>query len=165
MSITYEEFLELPKGNPTKTLIVGKRYYIKNGVRKNIKMIDVFIGTFVKTVEHGKTVSFVFSDVEYLVKVGIAGVKTSVFAKSGWIYTEVISPTDEDHEKKKATHAELTEFINVKKSEPHSKTPPVSFFGEDFRKTRKSFNIRNAKSSYNGGKKKRTSKRRTLKKK
>jgi hypothetical protein len=95
--ITYEEFLTLPKGKRTKTLIPGKKYYIKDGVRKNVKYIDVWTGTFDKETAGGET--FVFTGVEHLVKpVGFASVAASRFAKSGWIYTEVLSvPRSSSH--------------------------------------------------------------------
>jgi hypothetical protein len=110
-TITYDEFLLLPKGPPTKKLIPGKTYYIKNGVRKNKSQIDVYVGKFDKISPTG---SFYFDDVEYLVKVP-GEVKTGAYGKSGWIYTEALatSPTQEDRKRKSITIKELKSFINT----------------------------------------------------
>jgi len=162
-TITYDEFLLLPKGPPTKKLIPGKTYYIKNGVRKMKSQIDVYIGKFDKISQNGS--SFYFDDVEYLVKVPTQ-IKTSGYGKSGWIYTEALptSPTQEDHERKKIHVSEIKNFLNEKKAEPIDRRPSISFIGEDYRKARNAFNkgtrVR-SRSKSSGGKK---SKRKTMKK-
>jgi len=150
-TISYEEFLSLPKKEPTKTLIPGKQYYIKNGRRKRNDYIDVYVGTFDKTTYfteyNGKKKEyFQFTELKYLVKPSWGGETiSSGFAKSGWIYMEVIptSPTEEDIENKKDNMIELKEFIDEQKVLPVEK-PTISFVGENYRKAKKSFEKRNA---------------------
>jgi len=150
-TISYDEFLLLPKKQPTKNLIPGNQYYIRNGVRKRNDYIDVYVGTFDRmtsfTKSNGKKSEyFQFTEVKYLVKPSWGGsVVPSGFAKSGWIYTEVIptSPTEEDIENKKDNMIELKEFIDEQKVLPVEK-PSISFVGENYRKAKKSFEKRNA---------------------
>jgi len=154
-TISYDEFLLLPKKEPTKKLIPGKQYYIRNGVRKRNDYIDVYVGTFDRMTsftkpDGKKSEYFQFTEVKYLVKPSWGGsVVPSGFAKSGWIYTEVIpiEPTEEDIENKKVNIKELEEFIDEQKLLP-VETPAISFIGKDYRKAKKSFTKRIASRSH-----------------
>jgi hypothetical protein len=149
-TISYDEFLLLPKKQPTKNLIPGKQYYIRNGVRKRNDYIDVYVGTFDRTTRYvesngKKSEYFQFTEVKYLVKPSWGGsVVPSGFAKSGWIYTEVIpiEPTEEDIENKKVNIEELEEFIDERKLLP-VETHAISFIGKDYRKAKRSFMKKN----------------------
>jgi hypothetical protein len=149
-TISYDEFLLLPKKEPTKKLIPGNQYYIRNGVRKRNDYIDVYVGTFDRMTsftkpDGKKNEYFQFTEVKYLVKPSWGGsVVPSGFAKSGWIYTEVIpiEPTAEDIENKKVNIQELEEFIHERKALP-VETPAISFIGKDYRKAKRSFMKKN----------------------
>lgn len=166
-TITLDEFLLLPKGPPTKNLIPGKTYYIKNGVRKMKSQIDVYIGKFKNALTYsdpyGKQHTFFnFTNTKALVKVQ-GNIVTGSYGKSGWIYQLALptSPTDEDRKNKKTNIDELKDFIYEKKAEPIENSPSISFIGEDYRKAKDSFNTRTrvrTRSRSHGGK------RRTIKK-
>jgi len=149
-TISYDEFLLLPKKEPTKKLIPGKQYYIKDGTRRRKEHIEVYVGTFDKVSNiikpDGKTVqSFRFTEMKHLVEpIWGSSVIPTGFAKSGWIYTEVISmdPTEEDIENKKVNIQELEEFIQERKALP-VETPAISFIGKDYRKAKRSFMKKN----------------------
>ena len=149
-TISYDEFLLLPKKEPTKKLIPGNQYYIRNGVRKRNDYIDVYVGTFDRMTsftkpDGKKSEYFQFTEVKYLVKPSWGGsVVPSGFAKSGWIYTEVIpiEPTEEDIKNKKVNIQELEEFIDERKLLP-VETHAISFIGKDYRKAKRSFMKKN----------------------
>jgi len=156
-TITYDEFLKLPMGIRTKDLIPGIKYYIRNGVRRTKKQIDVYLGVFRNEDQDDKI--FYFDDVKQIVK-PIGTSKASGFGRSGWIYTEALptSPTEEDREKKNLTIKELNDFIQEKRAEPHDEPPSVSFAGEDYREAKKTFKNKSKRLS-RGGK---SNKRKTL---
>ena len=139
--ITYDEFLALPnKGEPTKNLIPGKKYYIQDNVRRINKYKDVYIGIFRKTIRYddGK-IFFEFDDVKQLVKPFVPQTPSG-FERLAYKFTEVLpTPTEEDVQKKNINVNELNEFIQEKRAEPHTENPSISFFGQDFRTAKKSF--------------------------
>jgi len=73
--------------------------------------------------------------------------KIEVFSNVEKYYEVDMEPTTIDIKHKKTTIKELKSFINETKAEPHDTTPPISFMGKDYRKTRDKFYNKSRSSS------------------
>jgi hypothetical protein len=152
MTISFEEFEELPKVDADKKkLQPGKQYYIQDTSRRLKHLIKVYKGTFSE--KKGDFNHFI--NLEIVVNPDSRDtVKPSGFSnKSGFKFTGVIdfNPTELEINNKRNTINELNEFITEKKLEPHDKTPTISFIGEDYRTTKKHFYHRTGKKSNSMG--------------
>ena len=164
-TITFEAFSELPKKEVNKkSLKPGRNYYIQE-TRGSPK--TVYKGTFSGKDEHGDYNNF--KNIEFVVNpFRKAGKPFGFNNKSGFKFLEVIEPTSKEKSMKNKTIKELNEFISEQKMVPIDSTPGISFFGEDYRTVRDSFNLtktRRSSSSGKGIKKRKTAKKRRLYKK
>ena len=161
MTISFEEFEELPKLDADKkNLQTGKQYYIQDTTRKLKHLITVYKGTFIeKKGDHNN-----FNNVEIIVNpFSHVGKPFGFSNKKGFKFMEVIdfNPTELEINNKRNTLNELNEFITEKKLEPHDKTPPISFMGQDYRTTRNKFYKRTRNKSTSSGHSRSSSKRRS----
>ena len=152
MTISFEEFEELPKLDADKkNLQPGKQYYIQDTSRRLKHLIKVYKGTF----SEKKGDFNHFSNVEIVVNPEPHDTAKSFgFSnKSGFRFMEVIdfNPTELEINNKRTTMNELNEFIMEKKLEPHDKTPPISFMGQDYRSAKKHFYHRTTKRTNSKG--------------
>jgi hypothetical protein len=162
MTISFEEFEELAKLDADKkNLQPGKQYYIQDTSRRLKHLIKVYKGIF----SEKKGDFNHFSNVEIVVNpVPHDTAKPFGFSnKSGFRFMEVIdfNPTELEINNKRTTMNELNEFIMEKKLEPHDKTPPISFMGQDYRTTRNKFYKRTGNKSTSSGHSRSSSKRRS----
>lgn len=148
-TITFEEFSKIPKRTVGKrTLEVGKDYYIQESMGKRK---TVYKGTFSGTNEHGDYNNF--KNIEFVVNpFRKAGKPFGFNNKSGFKFLEVIEPTSKEKSMKNKTIKELNEFISEQKMVPIDSTPGISFFGEDYRTARDSFNKRKTRRSSSSSK-------------
>ena len=166
MKISFEEFSELPKKSVGKrNLETGKNYYIQESKGKNKA---VYKGTYLSMNDKGDYNRF--ENVEFVVNpFNNRATPFGFNNKSGFIFSEIMEPTSKEKSMKNKTINELTEFINMKKAEPISITPEdYPYIGEDYRRTRDSFNktiTKTKRSSARGLKKRKTTKKRRLKNK
>lgn len=161
MTISFEEFEELPKLDADKkNLQPGKQYYIQDTRRRLKDLISVYKGTFIeKKGEYNN-----FSNVEIVVNpFSDVGKPLGFSNKKGFKFMEVIdfNPTELEINNKRNTLNELNEYITEKKLEPHDKTPPISFMGQDYRTTRNQFYKRTRNKSTSSGHSRSSSKRRS----
>ena len=141
--ITLAQFEKLPK-KPSisgRALEPGKLYYIRD-IRN--KTNPVYVGRYVKPVmyynDNSVLYNYKFEEVKYLVKTSQHRKEPGEIFGNVEKYYEVVdpTPTKSDIKNKKITMKELDDFIRVKKAEPHSSTPNISFYG----KVRDKFNNR-----------------------
>lgn len=161
-SISFEEFSQLPKKEVNKkSLKPGRNYYIQETRGKHK---TVYKGNFSSTDDMGDYNNF--KNVEFIVNPFRKSGKPFGFNnKSGFKFLEVIEPTSKEKSMKNKTIKELNEFISEQKMVPMDSTPGISFFGEDYRTARDSFNKRTRRSSIQSNSKARgIKKRKTVKK-
>jgi hypothetical protein len=149
--ITLEAFQKLRKKGPftASNLKVGTMYYIHD-TRKSSN--PVYIGKYVGPVNYyndtGVLANYKFDEVQYLVKPSnYRNEPREVFSNVEKYYEVDMEPTTIDIKHKKTTIKELKSFINETKAEPHDTTPPISFMGKDYRKTRDKFYNKSRSSS------------------
>jgi hypothetical protein len=147
MTISFEEYEELPKKNvDKKNLHPGKNYYIQDTTRKLKHLITVYKGRF----SEKKGDYNYFTNVEFVLNpLSYGGPPSGFNNKKGNKFMEVIdfNPTELEINNKRNTMHEMNEFIKEKKAEPHDKTPTISFMGEDYRSARNKFYKRTGKKS------------------
>jgi hypothetical protein len=165
--ITIEEFNKLPKkATSSRQLEVGKLYYIRDSRNKQN---PVYIGRYLQPVtyynDNSTLYNYRFEDVKYLVNPSKYKQNPSTIFGNIPQYFEVLDPipTKMDIKNKKDTLTELSEFIRVKKAEPHDSTPTISFMGKDYRKVRDKYNNNTSKqrSSLSSSRSRSSSKKRT----